>query len=412
MNFRKAAQGDIERLTEIHLAAYPDDRSVEARERNFTHNPFGTVRDLVVAEDRGKIVGHAFLFPFRAWFGGVRVKVGGIASVGVAPEARGRGVATALMAHLHRLSDRRGDAVSMLYAFRQGFYDRLGYASTSSWKRLAFDPRSVPAAWRALARGRVRGARPGEHRTMRALHLHAAERGSGVIERSARYWERLLARERRHILVCEARTPRSKGELALTGHVAFTLVQEEAHGPTRLVVEEIVVVDDESRRALFGALGAMRDQVAEIVVEVAESDPFERALVDPDRHRFGTDDVEHPLGEIIGGPMIRIEDVPRALAARGYRGKGSFDVLVRDANEGDDDEIAVGVRVRDGRAEIGPARGGGVLRTTRVGLAAMFYGALPVSAAVALGVADAEPAVTERIEAIVRLPPLTPVDAF
>ena len=416
--FRRAKESDLERLVEIHLAAYPDPRNVEARQRNFTHNPFGGLEHLVVVEDAGAIVGHAFLFQFQASFGGVAVKVGGIASVGIAPEARGRGIATALMSHLHGLSDRRGDALTMLYAFRQGFYGRLGYATTSSRKRLAIDTRSVPGAWRALARGRVRGVRPGDDKTIRRLHARAAERASGWITRPKRFWEMLLARERRMTLVCEARPGVGQGNAKATGYVAFTLVQEQFHAETLVEVDELVAEDDETRRALLGALAGMRDQAAEIILEVAETDPLERALVDPDGRRFGTDAVEHGLGEIVGGPMVRIEDVSRAIAARGYGGNGAFDVVVRSPDDDEPDGIAVGVRVRDGRAEVGPPRGSvdarepRALETTRAGLAAILYGGLSVTDAVALGLADADARLASRVDAIVKMPPLTPIDAF
>jgi len=414
LKFRKASVRDLDRLVEVHLAAYPDPRSVEARERNFTHNPFGGIEHLVVAEERGAIVGHAFLFPFEARFGGRAVKVGGIASVGVAPEARGRGIATSLMNHLHVLSDRRADAVTMLYAFRQGFYARLGYGTTSSRKRLAIDTRAIPDPWRALAKERVRGVRPGDDKTLRRLHARAAARSSAWIARPKRFWETLLARERRMTLVCEhASGRRGKDEPAAAGYVAFTLSQAELHAETLVEVEELVAEDSETRRALFGALGAMRDQVAEILVEVAETDPLERALLDVDGRRFGMDAVEHGLGEIVAGPMVRIEDVPRALAARGYAADGAFDVVVR-SPDGDESEVmALGVRVRDGRAEVGPASGREApLQTSRAGLAAIFYGALPATAAVALGLAEADGRLAEKIDAITRMPPLTPIDAF
>ncbi len=411
MQYRKAHGRDLERLVEIHLAAYPDPRNVEARERNFTHNPFGGLEHLVVAVDAGAIVAHAFLFPFQAHFGGAPVKVGGIASVGVAPEARGRGVASALVEHLHVLSDRRGDALTMLYAFRHGFYARLGYATTSSRKRLAIDARAVPASWQALARDRVRGVRSGDDKAIRGLHARVAERSSGWIARPRRYWEMLLARERRITLVCERAKQRGKDERGAAGYVAFSLSQSELHAETILEVEEIVAEDDETRRALFGALGAMRDQVAEIVVEVPESDPIERALPDADGRRSGTEGVEHAFGEIVGGPMVRIEDIPRALAARGYASDGAFDVVVRSPEEGE--VIALGIRVRGGRAEVGPAQGvRGALQTTRAGVAAIFYGALPASAAVALGLARADARLASAIDAIVRMPPLAPIDAF
>ena len=412
MQFRKASGRDLERLVEIHLAAYPDPRSCEARERNFTHNPFGGFEDLVVAEEAGDIVAHAFLFPFRAHFGGLPVKVGGIASVGVAPEARGRGVATALMNHLHVLSDRRGDAITMLYAFRQGFYARLGYGTTSSRKRLAIDTRAVPASWRALARERVRGVRPGDDRTLRRLHERAAERTSGWLARPKRYWEMLLARERRLTLVCEAPTRRAKDD-AVSGYAAFSLSQADLNAETTIDVEEIIAEDDVTRCALFGALAAMRDQAAEIVVEVAETDPIERALVDVDGRRFGTEAVPHGLGAVVGGPMVRIEDIPRALAARGYAADGAFDVVVRSPDDDEGEVIALGVRVTNGRAEVGPARSErGALQTTRAGLAAILYGALPVTSAVALGLAHADARLASKVDSIVRLPALAPIDAF
>lgn len=412
MKFRRATPDDLERLVDIHLVAYPDARSVEARERNFTHNAFGGFDSLFVVEESRLVVGHAFLFPFKASFGGVAIKVGGIASVGVAPEARGRGVATALVEHLHEVADRRGDVVTMLYAFRQGFYARLGYATTSSRKRLAFDTRSVPASWRALGRQRVRGVGPGDDKALRFLHARAAERASGWLVRPKRYWEKLLARERRITLVCERRAGQQKGRGTLAGYVAFSMAQELVHGETVIEVDEIVAEDAETRRALWGALAAMRDQATEVVAELAEDDPLERALIDPDGRRFGSEGVEHALGTVVGGPMVRIEDVPRALEARGYRADGVFDILVRASRRDPADTIAVGVRVSGGRAEVGPARGANVLRTSRRGAAAVLFGGLAVADAVALGLAEADPLTIARVDEIVRLPPLTPIDAF
>ena len=74
----------------------------------------------------------------------------------------------------------------------------------------------------------------------------------------------------------------ARAERHISGYVAFDLEQEEEHSETKIVVAELIADDHESRRALFGALSSMRDQVSEIVVELPESDPLERALVDPD----------------------------------------------------------------------------------------------------------------------------------
>jgi predicted acetyltransferase len=393
--FRAATEDDVPRLLEVHLAAYPGPYSVDMRKRNFLANPFGSIENLTVAEVAGDIVAHAFLFAFEASFGGRRTKVGGVASVAVAPEARGRGVGRALMKKLHAISDVRGDAITLLYPFRQGFYASLGYAPITSRRRIAFDPRAVPEGWRKLAHWTSIGRAKGDDRQrIESLHAAAAARTNGWITRGTAFWDRLFARERRHHLVTDG------------GYVAFTIDQEHTHGEAVLLVDELVAVDDTARRALYGALSAMRDQIHEIVIEVAHDDPIEHALVDIDRRRFGTETVEHAFGEIVGGPMVRIEDVHRAIESRGYReGEAQFDVVV-------DDEIAMAVHIGDGRATVSGARGGAVLHATRATLAAMFYGGLRATDAARLGLLDAERQLLERIDDVVALPPLAPIDSF
>jgi predicted acetyltransferase len=408
LQFRRATEDDLDRLVEIHVAGYPDPRSVAARQRNFTRSPFGGLDDLIVVEDRGAIVAHAFLFRFRASFGDAIVKMGGVASVAVAPEARGRGIATATMSHLHALASRRGDAITMLYAFRQGFYARLGYAATPSRKRLAIDTRSIPDAWRALGRERVRGPRGDDLRSMQRLYAAAAARTSGRTTRTRHFWESLVTRESRLMLICE-RTLGASRARPVAGYVAFSFAQEQPHAETVIEVEELIAEDDESRRALLGALGSMRDQVSEIVLESALDDPLEHALLDSDAKRFGNGGVEHGLGEIVGGPMVRICDVARALSARGYVGSGAFGVVVTD------DFVAFDVRVRNGRATVSPRLAGGrsrALQTTRAGLSAIFYGGLSATNAVALGLAEADAGVLRTIDAVAKLPPFMAIDAF
>ncbi len=408
-NVRPARASDLDRLVAIHMSAYPDARGEDARRRNFTLNAFGALGDLLVAEsDRGTL-GLAFLFPMKAWFGGKRVAIGGIASVAIAPEARGLGVGTALVSHLHGLSETHGDAVTMLYPFRQGFYARLDYAAMSSRRRLAFDCRSVPDAWRELARGSIRTMRPSDVRKVRALYGAECARVSGRIERTPRLWERLVARERRNTLILDGALPKSS---PLRGYVAYSLEQRESHAETRIEVEELIATDAPSRCALLGALSLMRDQATEIVLEVQDNDPLERALVDPDGRRFGTASVEHALGEIVAGPMVRLTDIPRALQARGYASDGAFDISLRSTGTTKLERETFSVHVRNGSALVGPPRGGARLETNRAGLAAMVYGSMSVEDAVQLGIVTATPSDVARISPIVHLSPTSPIDAF
>jgi len=397
LRFRPATPDDVDAILELHFAAFTDERSATERRRNFTANPLGSLSDFVLALRGDDIVGQAFLFPLEAWFGGRAVRVGAIASLAIAPEVRGQGVATALLQHLHVTADVRGDAVTMLYAFRQRFYARLGYGTSCSRKRLAIEPNAIPASWRALARARVRRVRGEDKDLMMRAYVRAASRTSGWLTRSDTFWDRHLSRERRHFLVADG------------GYVAFQLRQGEAHAATTLTVDELVADDDLTRQALLGALGSMRDQVAEIELEVDANDPLELALVDSDGRRFGTDAVEHDLGTIVGGPMLRIEDVQRALEARGYYADGTLDVVVHGAGE----ELAISVQVRDGRAEVSAALGAAAaLRMTRATLASVLYGGLRASDAARLGLVDADARTLARADAVFALPPLAPVDPF
>lgn len=413
LHIRAARKDDLDRLLAIHFAAYPDGRSVEERRRNFGANALGTMDDLVVVEREGSVVGHAFLFPLEAWFGGRAVRLGGIASVAIAPEARSQGVGTALMGALHRASDVRGDALTMLYAFRQRFYARLGYGASLSRRRLELDPASIPRAWSTLAKARVRGVGRNEGEAVRASYEEVARDRTGWLTRPPALWDRHFARERRHFLVVDGP---EKGTLA--GFVAFEIAQAEPHAETRLFVDELVARDDETRLALLGALGAMRGQVDAIEIELAADDPLEIALLDPDGRRNGEEAVEHALGAVVGGPMVRIEDIPRSIEARGYPGGAhaeSFDVVVQssDPTKGAADEIAISVQVEGHRARVASARAAAsAVRTTRAGLAAVLYGGVPLGAAVRLGLADADPRTVARVEPVLALPPPAPIDSF
>lgn len=414
LQFRTATEDDLDRIVELNLVAFPDDRTAEARRRNFTTSPFGGLQDLVIVERDREIVAQAFLFSFEGWFGGRAAPIGGIAAVGVAPEARGQGIATALVHHLHVASDVRGDALTMLYAFRQRFYTRLGYAATPSRKRLAIDPASVPSSWRALARARVRRPRGDDKDAIRAAYARAAKRASGWLTRSDALWDRRFARERRQFLVADR--PPGESTSGIAGYVAFEIVQAEPHARTVISVDELAADDDATRLALVGALAAMRDQVAELELEVDAADPLELALVDSDGRRFGNGKVEHGLGTIVGGPMVRIEDVPRALEARGYAADGSFDVVVHGGegeSSGSGEEIAVSVRVENGRAEVAAARGAaGAIRTTRAALASVLYGGLRPSDAARMGLIDADARLLTRVDPIFAIAPIAPVDPF
>ena len=202
------------------------------------------------------------------------------------------------MAHLHQASSARGDAVCLLYAFRQAFYARFGYAPVSPTRRLRVSPHSIPRAWRTDG-PEVRAAGADDRAAILGVYERALLARTGLITRSERFWDARLVDERRRFFV--AGDP-------VRGYVSFSVAQLEEHAKTTLTVRDSLADDDWTARALYGVLGAQRDQVDEIEIDLDESDPVDCALVDPDRGRFGTNAVEHAIGEVVAGPLVRIVD--------------------------------------------------------------------------------------------------------
>src|SRR5258706_11710949 len=94
---RPAVESELEELAEIHACAYPEAGGHAHHARHLTHNAFGGIENVRVAERDGRIEGLAALYLLEVWLGGRRVPIGGIGTLAVAPEARRAGVARALL---------------------------------------------------------------------------------------------------------------------------------------------------------------------------------------------------------------------------------------------------------------------------------------------------------------------------
>lgn len=401
LTIRTARESDLDRLIEIHSSAFPDSRGFEARRRVFRSNSLGELDHLYVAERAGMVVAHAFLFGLQAWFGGRRVNFGAIASLGVAPEARGEAVGTALLDELHTKATARGDAITLLHPFRQGFYGRSGYVAVSPMRLLSFHPRAIPACWADPAHtpGVLRAAAGNDREGIISAYDEVARGQTGWIVRPERLWERRLVDERRRWFVLD-----QGGKVA--GYVCWTLRQQEAHAETRLDVGDLVARDESARRRLLALVRAQQHQVAEVNLTVGDDDPIDRALVDMDAARQGTERIEHALGTLVGGPMVRLADIARAIEGRGYPLEGVIDLAI----EGGPPR---GVEFFEGAAKLGPARGGPILHANCKALPAMLYGGLSASNAARLGWLFADTPRTLRLaDELFAQPPFFALDAF
>jgi len=393
-SIRPAGEDDVERLIDIHTSAFPDPRGRYARAGNFTRNALGHLSDLHVLVEGGTLLAHAFLFSLEAWVGGALVRVGGVATLGVAPEARGRGLASTLMGHLHERARARGDVATLLYPFRQGFYARHGYAPTSSYRRLRFHPAAVPWKPELAARAASGTDRP----ALVACRDAAALARTGVLARTERAWDACLADEQRTWLVVE-------GPAGVEGYVAWTIEQPEAHAETTLVVVDLAARTPAAARSLWGLVGAQRDQIAVVHADVASDDPIDRALLDADRSHFGDAAVEHAVGEVVTGPMVRVLDPAAALRARGWLADGTLILAVDDAT--------LAVTARDGRAAVLASSAEPDVRLDARALAAVALGALRAKDAARLGwLVARDDRALGLADALLALPPYFSSDPF
>jgi predicted N-acetyltransferase YhbS len=338
--FERASLDDLEELLRIHTASFPDPRGRAERVANFVENGHGGFERLFVLRAEGRIVAHAFLFALEVSIGGALVPFGGVATVGVAPEARGRGFGGQLLEALHDEASREGLAGTFLYAFRQGFYRRFGYGRTQLRAVLDASPASFSSGVHAA---RTRPALTEEDfQQVVALHEDSLARSTLAHRRPERLWSQRRSRTTREWVLAE-RDGHAVGYLSADRGCA------EPHGPVALEIGDFVALDRDAEGALLAWVGSQRDQVERVVWERAAADLERLELVDPDRHRHGTAAIEHPLGTLALGPMVRIgRDLGAFVSRRGWPLDGTVRVGVR----GDHGERigAWSLSVRHGRA--------------------------------------------------------------
>jgi predicted acetyltransferase len=344
---RSAREEDVEQLVEMGLCAYPDSGGFEERRRNLIQNSFGSLDDVRVIEKDGRIAGQAALYSLEMWLGGRRVPCAGIASVSVTPGQRREGVSRALFEQLHAEVSARKAALTLLYPFREGFYARLGYATTGPLVTLRVAAEAIAQAacladagagftFRALEGPLVAEAR--------ALYDEVGACESGRIVRGETRWLKLFAREARHWLGAVS------DEGRLDGYTAFSYDVPVSHGRQTLVVHELVARSQRARRALLTALGKQRDQIDDLEITIPFGDSLPFAFHDAPGSRRGTAAVQHPLGVLGAGPMVRLTDAARALSLRGYSTDGELAVVVSDPLGGASKTLRL--VVRGGRGEV------------------------------------------------------------
>jgi predicted acetyltransferase len=331
----------------------------------------------------GAPAGAAMLHDMRQYWLGRVVSCAGVASVKVAPEHRGRGIGRALMTELLDLMAARGYLVSVLYPATMPIYRSLGWELAGAQYQFtvpARSLRSLPGPDADVAADpppepRVRRVTPDDAAAMISVtgRSHRAARDAGAVtwdEGPARQW---LARPDLYAYLT-AGTGAADG--AAEGFAAYRWADGGNH---ELFVERVHAATPGALRALWSVIASNASVARTVRGLTAPGDPFwwltrERDATVSRRSMW----------------MLRVVDVPAAIAARGFPSavSASVPLEIRDRAR----------RANAGSWQLTVARGSGTLiqndggSSPRItlgarGLAALYAGT-PVAALRLAGLAS------------------------
>ncbi|GIH22923.1 UPF0256 protein [Acrocarpospora phusangensis] len=253
------------------------------------------------AFDGPRLVGTARINPYRQWWHGRQVSMGGVASVTVLPEDRGRGVGRQIMLEVVERCADLGHAVSALFPATTHLYRRLGWEHAGA--QLIAD---VPAeALRTITPGepvKLRRMGPDDAAEVIATldRVHSAGRASGPICFDEDAWRLWLDDEDDFYY------------LADDGFVVYRWSGED------IEIDNLVAGSAATARALWALVGSHATVAKRVTAPVAPDDPVFWLLAD--RKQDAVKQIRW---------MFRLIDVESAVAARGYPAAVTADAVVQ-----------------------------------------------------------------------------------
>jgi predicted acetyltransferase len=296
---RTLCAGDLEAAWALDRDAFH--APVERREGFLRLDP----ARFVGAFDAGRLVGIAAAHAMRQYFGGRAVPMGGVHSVAVAPDRRGRGLGRRLLAALLAAMRERGEALSTLFPATSRPYRAVGYelAGATCWRRVA--PRTLEALPRPERAEPVPIA-AGEIPLLAECHEAVARATNGFVARSARWWEAARDSLWADRSVFAARDAAGR----IGGYVVYRQLEGEytsLGGPFRLALDEILWRDRDAGLALWRLLGSWAAQVDAILWRSTAEEPL--LLLLPEQELGLVAEVRW---------MTRLVDPAAAVEARGF----------------------------------------------------------------------------------------------
>jgi len=245
--------------------------------------------------EAGAIVGGLAAYRLGQWFGGASVALSGIAGVGIAPDARGRGLAKGML--LRTLAELRAETpIAGLYASTTTLYRSCGFEQAGTAMYFSAPLASFPRGDRALP---CSALPPKTHEPLHRAYDARARSWTGHLDRTRAIWERVV----------DPYDDVAYAYLVGDGDGYIVFQQKRGDDPLRfrVVVRDLAMGTHAAAQRILGFLHDLRSLASEIVWRGCAADPLLTLLPEQTqsvrRHERW---------------MLRILDVARALAARGY----------------------------------------------------------------------------------------------
>ncbi len=322
--------------------------------------------------DGGELLAMARARSFRQWWGGQDLAMGGIASVAVAPQARGRGLGRAVVAAtLQALADQR-TPVSALYPATAPLYRSLGWEVAGAQTRYRLSAAALPRPRRGTA-APVRLAGPADAPALAtaAAALAARTWRSGPLRHGTEVWDQRLAEPGTLVYIASGADPAAPA--AVAGYLRHRRRRRPADGGFDIDVSEVAAGTPAAARALWEVVGSAASVATDVLSWLAVDDPLPLLLAEPTLRVAES----HPW-------MLRLVDAVGACAGRGYPPGVELDVALEVVDEqlpGNAGAWSLHVRAGQGSLER-PGRqplAAPALQLTVGGLAAVFAGFRPLS---------------------------------
>ncbi|MFC0863925.1 enhanced intracellular survival protein Eis [Sphaerimonospora cavernae] len=301
MEIRELSPGDLDAVLDNRKRAFGPISARDAEIWREMVTPMLPEGRYLGVFDGPRLTATARVNPYTQWWHGRPVSMGGVASVTVAPEDRGRGVGGRLMRAVIDRCAELGHAVSALYPATTPIYRGLGWEHAGA-QFIA----TLPAeALRTLRGGhgdvKLRRMGPDDAGELRAVlsRVHAATRACGPLVQDERTWRLWLAGEDDFCY------------LADDGYVIYRW----SGGDIR--VDNLVAGSEATARALWSLVGTASSIAESVKACVEPYDPVLWLL----RER-SHDEVTQTRW------MLRVIDLPAAVEARGYPPGVSVDAVI------------------------------------------------------------------------------------